>query len=213
MGLPITLTKALTAGAATAVCASQTPLAAGNLTINGTLASGGVATLTTQRRILFTFAGNESARTFVVYGTNQSGAAISETVAGTTIGTTATNLDFKTVTRISIDAASAGAMTVGTNTVGSTDWQSVNTFITPPNIGIQLTLSGTANFSIETTQFDANNLPSSVSYPTPVTDPNFNGLSASYTGTINDTISMFRLTMNSGTGTVTMTYNQSGLAQ
>lgn len=213
MGLPITRSKALTAASANAISLSQTPLAAGNLLINGASASGGVATLDTQRRVLLTFAANETGHTFVVYGTSQSGSPIQETVLGTTAGTVATNQDFLTVTQISISAAATGAITVGTNGVGSSSWQSVNSFITPPNIGINLILSGAANFTVETTAYDVNNLPSGVLFPTPFADPSFTGLSANYAGTINDACQMFRVTINSGTGVVTMTYDQAGLVQ
>lgn len=213
MGLPVTVTKALTVAADDdGICASQTPSGAGNLTINGALASGGVASLTSQRRVLVTCGGADSGRTFTVYGTKQGGAPISEAIAGSAGSTTQSNLDFLTVTRVAVDAATAGAVKVGTSEVGSTDWQSVDTFVTPPNIGIQLTLTGTANFSIETTQYDANNLPAGITYPAPSVSPSFNGLSASYAGTINDAVAMFRLTINSGTGSVNMTYGQAGLS-
>lgn len=213
MGLSITRSKALAvAASANGIALSQTPLAGGNLTINGALASGGVASLTSQRRVLFTFAGNEAARTFVVYGTKQGGAAIQETVAGTAPGTVQTNLDFLTVTRISVDAATAGALTVGTNGVGSTEWQSVDTFVTPPNIGMQFVLSGTANWTVQGTNMDPNNLPSGVGYAAPFDHPTLTGLSANTQGTWNDAIAFFRFTINSGTGTVQMTYNQAGLS-
>lgn len=212
MGLPITRTKALAvAASANGISLSQTPGAAGNLTITGSLASGGVASLTSQRRVLFTFAGNEAARTFVVYGTKQGGATIQETVAGTAPGTVATNLDFLTVTRISVDAATAGALTVGTNGVGSTDWQSVNAMVTPPNIGVQFVVTGTANFTLQGTNMDPNNLPSGVSYPATFDHPTLAALTANAQGTWNDAISFFRVTINSGTGSVQTTYVQSGL--
>lgn len=213
MGVPITRTKALTVAADDdGISTSQSPLAGGNLTITGALATAGVANLTSQRRVLFTFAADESARTFVVYGTNQSGASIQETVAGTTAGTTYTNLDFLTVTRISIDAASAGAIKVGTNGIGSGSWQSVNSFITPPNIGVQFVLTGTANWTLQGTNMDPNSLPSGVTYPPTFDHPTLTGLSANTQGTWNDAISFFRTTINSGTGSVQMTYVQSGLA-
>lgn len=213
MGVPITRTKALTVAADDdGISTSQTPLAGGNLTITGALATAGVANLTSQRRVLFTFAADESARTFVVYGTNQSGASIQETVAGTAAGTTYTNLDFLIVTRISIDAASAGAIKVGTNGIGSGSWQSVNAFITPPNIGVQFVLTGTANWTLQGTNMDPNNLPSGVTYPPTFDHPTLAALSANTQGTWNDAISFFRITINSGTGSVQMTYVQSGLA-
>lgn len=210
MGVVITRTKTLGAASATAICASQTPAGAGNLTIDGSAATAGVATLDTQRRVLFTFAGNETGHTFVVYGTNQDGAAISESVAGTAPGTTATNLDFLTVTRISIDAAATGAMTVGTNGVGSTNWQSVDLFQRPTNIGFQVIVSGTVNYTIESTNFDVNSLPTGISYPTPFAHPTIAAQTTSKNGAYSDPIAGFRLTVNSGDGTAYLTYQQTG---
>ena len=60
----------LAAADADGICASQTPLAAGALTINGALATGGVATIAVPARITITSAGNDSTNTFVVVGTD-----------------------------------------------------------------------------------------------------------------------------------------------
>ena len=78
----VTITKVLAAASVNDICLSQTPVGAGNLTINGADAAGGVATQDTQRRVLFTFAADESARTFGVYGTLQNGTAFAENVTG-----------------------------------------------------------------------------------------------------------------------------------
>lgn len=111
----------LAAADADGISTSQTPSGAGNLTITGALASGGVATMDIQRKVLFTFAADESAKTFVVTGTNQFGVAISETVTGTD-STAITILDYKTVSQISVSAALTGAVTVGTTTKASSVW-------------------------------------------------------------------------------------------
>jgi hypothetical protein len=209
MGVIISRTKQLTANGATNVCASQTPLAAGNLTINGTAASGGVATLDSQRRILFTFAADETGHTFVVYGTNQGGNPIQESVAGTTAGTVATNLDFLTVTQITISAAATGAITVGTNTVGSTPWQSVDLLREPVNVAFQVAITGTINYTVEYTQTDVNTLAPGA-YAIPFAHPSVANKTDNETGSFVDPISYFRLTINSGTGASTLTYAQAG---
>lgn len=211
MGVPITRTKALTAASVNNISLSQTPLAGGNLLINGAAASGGIATLDTQRRVLFTFAADESARTFVVYGTNQSGAPIQETVAGTNT-TAVTTLDFKTVTRISVDAATAGALTVGTNGVGSGSWQSINTFVTPINVNIQCIVAGTVNFTVQGTAMDPNNLPSGQVAPATTDITALAAKAASTTASITDAYAFFRMVINSGTGSVQYTYDQAGVA-
>ena len=96
------------------VCASQTPAAGGaqNLTINGAQASGGVATFTAGRLITIASASDDSARTFTVTGTDVNGNTQTETIAGPATTVTGT-LYFRTVTQVTVDADTAGAITVG----------------------------------------------------------------------------------------------------
>jgi len=209
MGVAITRTKQLTAASANCVCLSQTPLAAGNLTINGSAATAGVATLDTQRRVLFTFAADETGHTFVVYGTKQGGSAIQETVAGTTAGTVATVQDFLTITRISISVAATGALTVGTNTVGATDWQSVDTMREPINVGAQIVTAGTVNYTVQYTNQNFNALPTGT-YPVAFNHPTLVGQTTSQAGSFTTPIAGFRVLINSGTGSCTLTYEQAG---
>ena len=209
MGISRTLTKALTAASDNCISLSQTPGAAGNLTITGSAASAGVATLDTQRQVLLTFAADETGHTFVVYGTKQGGSAISETVAGTTAGTVATNQDFLTVTRVSISAAATGAIKVGTNTFGATDWQSVDTMRQPVNVAFQIGVTGTINYSIQTTVQDVNNLPSGTTYPTAF-DSVVAGQAGNMGGSLTDPVTFFRLLVNSGTGAAILSYQQAG---
>lgn len=209
MGIVISRSKALGAASATAICASQTPGAAGDLTLNGSTVVAGVAVLDSARRVLFTFAADESAHTFVVYGTNSTGNAIQETVAGTTAGTTYTNQDFKTVTRISISAAASGAITVGTNTIGSMSWQMVDWMRQPINVGLQVVVTGTVNYTVEYTNQDVNALAVGVS-PTVFPLTSMANQSASASGVITTPVGYFRVTINSGTGTVALTYEQAG---
>src|SRR4051812_33415348 len=102
-----TVTKQLTAASTTNICLAQTPLAAGNLTLNGALVTAGVAILDTQRRVGITSAGNETARTFTIYGTDDAGTVISEAVTGANVGVASSLRDYKRVTRITVDAATA----------------------------------------------------------------------------------------------------------
>lgn len=95
------------------ISTSQTPGAAGNLTITGALASGGVATLGYGRKVTITSAGNDSGRTFTVTGTDENGNAQTESITGPNIGTSTGTKNFLTVTQIAIDAAAAGAITAG----------------------------------------------------------------------------------------------------
>jgi hypothetical protein len=102
---------------ATAVAAAQAVAGAGNLTINGASATGGVATFDVPRTITIvsTNAG-DTTQTATVTGTDVYGLAMSELIAFN--GTTAVTGQkaFKTVTRVAISAA-----LTGNGSVGSTD--------------------------------------------------------------------------------------------
>lgn len=216
MARRVVLTLTLAAASVNGIAISQTIGAAGNLTINGAAASGGVATLDTQRRVLITSAGNDSGINFTVYGTNQSGAAISETVTGANIGAVATRQDFLTVTRVATSGAAAAGVQIGTNGVGSTPWQMFNAQITPDEIGFGIGVTGTVNCSVEYT-YDAFLAPIAiykppvVPIPTPIAHSVLNSITANSDGTIDWPIHAWRLTMNSGTGTAKLTGIQAGI--
>jgi hypothetical protein len=103
-----------TAADADGVCQSQTPAAGDeqNLTINGALSSGGVATFVAARLITIASASDDSARTFTVTGTDVNGNVQTETIAGPATTVTGT-LYFRTVTQVTVDDDTAGAITVG----------------------------------------------------------------------------------------------------
>lgn len=98
------------------VCLSQKPGSGGaqNLTINGPLASSGVADLGTARHVTITSTANDSGRTFTVTGTDEYGVAATETITGPNTTTVEGAVKFATVTQVSIDDNSAGNLTVGT---------------------------------------------------------------------------------------------------
>lgn len=220
--------KTLAASSANNICLSQTPGAAGNLTINGSTASGGVATLDTQRQVLFTFAANETGHTFVVYGQSQSGGALQESVAGTTAGTVATTQNFYKVTRISISAAATGAITVGTNGVGATEWKIVNWHSAPENVNLSVVVSGTVNYTVQYTYDDpSGTYPSPtavttsgyvgptgvlIAFPTAWSIAGLTNLAANADAISSLSVAAYRLLINSGTGTATLTIQQAGIA-
>lgn len=154
--LPILVTVQLATADADGISTSQTPGAAGNLTITGALASGGVATLTgagSGRQVLITCAGNNSARTFTVFGTDPNGQSIAEQVAGANASTSATVQFFRTVTRVAIDGASTGAVTVGTNSIGGSRPIALDQW-TGGETALQVNVYGTANFTVQQTLDD-----------------------------------------------------------
>jgi hypothetical protein len=107
------------APSATNIRTASSIAAAGAVTLNGSLVSGGVATLDQPRRVLFTSAGNDSGITFTIVGTDWNNQYASEVLAGANATTTYTIYDFKTVTSIVASGASAGNVSIGTNAIAS----------------------------------------------------------------------------------------------
>jgi hypothetical protein len=106
------------AKSATAVCAAQAVAAAGNATINGASATGGVATFDYARTVNVdsTDAG-DTTQTVTVTGTDYWGQAQTETIAlnGTTL--VAGQKSFKTITAAAVSALLTGNLTVGNEDV------------------------------------------------------------------------------------------------
>jgi hypothetical protein len=211
---PIYKSKTLTAADDDGISLSQTPSGAGNLTITGAFASGGVATLDTGRRVILTFAADETGHTFVVYGAVEGGALIQETLAGTTAGIVPTTQNFKTVTRVSISAAATGAIKVGTNGVGSTPWQIVNWHIAPMHFGMVGLVTGTVNYTFQYTMEDpSGTFPNpDGSFPTAFDISDLASKSADTAASWLTPIAAWRLTVNSGTGTAQAVVLQAGIA-
>lgn len=212
--LPITVTKTLTSLDRDGICTAQVRTGAGDLTIDGALASGGVATLDTQRIVGIYSAGNLSALTFTVYGTdgNGSGAPISEALAGPNNNTVSTTLNFKTVTRVAVSGTIGTNVEVGTTGVGATQPVPLEQRVTPFDVALALEFAGTANATVQTTQdnvFD----PDVVRSATGVTWTNITALAAktSYTeSALSQPYAAVRLLINSGTDAVKLIVRQAG---
>lgn len=203
----------LAAADADGICQSQTPAGGGvqSLTINGALASGGVATMDIARRVLLTTAADETARTFTITGTDRYGNTQTESMAGVNATTAYTELDFKTVTSITVDDDTAGAITFGTNTIASSAWIPVDYYRNPINIGMRVDVSsgGSLDWSIQHTEepvFNSQGPFLVAGHDTLV------GQTTSAQGNYAYPIAAFRITLNSWTsGYVTMGATQAGL--
>lgn len=97
------------------ICAQQTITGAANAVINGSLASGGVATLDVPRNVIIDAAGAATA-VLTIFGTDAYGIPMSEAI--TLNGTTAVSgkKAFKTITRIA-SSATATDIFVGTGDI------------------------------------------------------------------------------------------------
>jgi hypothetical protein len=178
---------------------------------SGTIYGTPVATLDVARRVLITPAGNESSKTFTVVGTNASGLLQTEVIAGANATSFYTNLDFKTVTSISISANAAGAITVGTNAVASSPWVRLDEWANS-TVAIQCSVTGTATYTLQQTLQDPNS-------PTdPVAPYSVAWLNSSDSAAVNATTTVqtsyqyapvfARVTLTSGTGSVSSVFSQ-----
>lgn len=196
---------------ANGICVSQTP-SAGPLTLDGALVSGGVAVLDVQRRVLITAAADESGTTFTITGTNWQGNAISETVAGPNATTKATTISFKTVTSVTIANNAAGAIEVGTNGVADSPWVRFDDWA-PNYISVNCTVSGTVNYSVETSLDDPNSIANPVAAGAmtwlEALDANLVSESTNKSGGITYAPTFARLVLNSGTGSARAVFLQS----
>ena len=124
MSNPSTLTLQLAASVANGVCLAQAPVAAGALTLNGSLVTAGVATLDkVARRAQIASTGADGSVVFTLAGTSRNGVPQRETITGVTSTNSVTSqLDYLTLTSVTSSAATAGNITVGTNGVGSSVW-------------------------------------------------------------------------------------------
>jgi hypothetical protein len=102
---------------ATAVAAAQAVAAAGNLTINGASASGGVATLDVPRCLSIVSTGADTTQTATITGTDAYGIPMTETITFNSTTTVNGQKAFKTVTRVAISAALAGNASVGSTDI------------------------------------------------------------------------------------------------
>lgn len=207
---PISLTVgALATADADGICQSQTPAGAGNLTINGALASSGAVTLDKPRRILVTTASDESGKTLTFTGTNWYGQSITETMTGPNATTAYTTQDFATVTAVAVSAAFTGAVTVGTNGVASSPPIFLDTYGLGPT-SLQVAVTGTVNYTVQQSLDN----PNVIGYTSTTWVNHADTAIVAATATAQSNYAYMpcvcRLVLNSGTGSAKFTVIQSG---
>jgi len=112
---PQLISLKLTTADADGVCQAQTLAAAGDLVLNGALYKADTtAHLGTAAAIRITSAGDDTGITFTVYGTDNHGGSVEETVTGASGSYVDTVTTFKTIDRIIASGASAGNVSAGT---------------------------------------------------------------------------------------------------
>lgn len=136
------------------IAEAQTLVGAGNLTLDGALASGGVATLDVPRHISLYSAGNISAVTFVVTGTDRFGNAITEAITGPNATTVKGAKNFQTVTQIAADGAVGSDVEAGSADEAETAWFPLNHCVRGLTTRVALTTGASLTFGLQMTMDD-----------------------------------------------------------
>lgn len=206
---PIIKSRTLAAAAVGAICANQTLGIPGNLLINGTLASGGVATMAAQQQIGITSGGNIATVVFTVTGTDDQGRVISETITGVNTNTVNSVLNYRTITQIAASATIGSAITVDTIGAGASQEIPIDLYVNQINITLATEITGVVNYTIQSTFDDVFsgsgpfNWASVAGLLSQTTNQNVNGTQP---------FRAFRILTNSGQGTVKLIVIQAGLA-
>lgn len=200
------------ASSVTAIAALQTKAAAGALAINGTMATsvgGGtpyVTFLGFARTITLTSVNNLSAKNFTITGT-LNGAVQTETRVGPNNNTVTTTALFDSVTSITVSAAAA-AVSVGTGATGRTNWFNSDYYLNNNNLFVQVDITGTITYSLQTTMDDVNTVASPM-----LTNP-----VVAMTGAVTDQIALVTvapryssIAVTAGTGSLVATFIQQGV--
>jgi hypothetical protein len=204
----------LAAADADGICLSQTPLAAGALTLDGALVTSGVAIINPPAKVTITTADDESGKTFTITGTDQSGNGISEVITGPDTTTGTSLLTYSTVTSIVVSAATADAITVGNAQSGASPWISLDPWAFP-QVAIQCSVTGSVSYTVQQTLDNPNDPVSPVAAADVqwVDHPDANLVAASTTqqGNYGYAPLFMRVNINSGSGSVRMTVVQANV--
>lgn len=183
-----------------------------------TVGQYGTATNDKARRVIITSGGNDTGITFALAGTDINGAAQSETITGASGGAASSVLSYKTVTSIRTSGAVATTVTVGTNGVAESQWVRFDDYAANAQTTIAAVVSGTVNYDIQTSMDDPNDYASAI-YQNPSGATWIASLDTAVVGATATKSSYFtytplwaRVLLNSGTGTVTVTFRQAYLS-
>lgn len=136
----------LAAAAATGVATSQS---GASITINGTLATAGVATFDIARRVIVHSVGDDTGKTFKITGTDRYGRSQVEILTGANGADAVSAHDFLTVTSIVPSGAVASSITVGTNGTASSDAYIVDWVPNGNMIGCNAIATSAVTYSVE----------------------------------------------------------------
>jgi hypothetical protein len=216
-----TVTAANTSRTATTKTFSQVfsvTLSAGSAG-NVSVGVNGTATITQPRRISFTSAGTDTGDVFTVTGTDVNGNAQIENVTGGSAGVVAyTALSYKTISSIVSSGATASTLTVGTAADSISGGAAASRWVrldgwAPSYTSIQCTVSGTVNYTVQSSLDDPTSPTNAVDEASMVwvdsSDADVVGASTTKQSNFIFSPVWARVVLNSGSGTVTASFTQS----
>lgn len=215
---PIQKTIDIAAAVADGVVTAETPADGVDLTLDGSLVSGGVATPTYPTQVTFASTDDLSTVEFAVYGTGTDNNPLSEVITGPNNDTVTGTKTFKTVTRIAVATASTfttetvdvGAASVG---IGDGAWWPLDIY-TPnqvTNISCNILASGSATYSVQYTNedpFDTSITQLAVAHPVAA----LTGASTDQTAFTTTLMRAVRVNVASGAGQLRVTVVQQSTA-
>ena len=158
------------------VIISITP--SGNTASTVRVGTCGLALLDTARRVLITSGGTDTGITFTITGLDWAGNDISEVLTGGSSGNPVYSvLDYLAVTKVVASGATASTVTVGTNGVASSPWINFDTFAMGTT-AFQAVVSGTANYTVQTSNDDPNSYGNPIARAAVTWDSNYAGLTS-----------------------------------
>lgn len=188
------------------ICAAQQAAGAGDLTIDGALASGGAFSQSTAQQVGIYSAGNLAGVTFTVYGTgyDSSGrysASLSDAVTGPNNSTVETTSYYLMVSRVAVSGAVGSDVEVGPVDEAVSQIIPINRHA-EFSTGLQTIVSGTINYDVEYTMCDVQGTSTLTWAPA----TNMDDATASATSAINAAHQAVRVRANSGNdaGAVTL---------
>lgn len=205
---PITQSRQLDTADPNGIFEDQQIGGAGNLVLDGAFVTGGVAQLDVQRTVVLNSAGNLSAITFTITGTDEQGRTISESIAGPNAAPVVTSLDFFTVTQIAVSAAVGTDVDGGTVQAGGSIPIPIDQYLSPTNIGLGVVITGTVDVDIQHTFDDPFGDPSTIL--TWFDHPTLTTVVANADGNLAFPPRAVRISTQSGDGTAVLTLIQAG---
>lgn len=185
---------------------SQTPLAAGFLTLVAN-------TITPPRYVTITSAGNDTTKNFTIVGVGPNNETQTETIAGANASAATTTKTFAYVESIYVDAATASTVEAGVAQSGYSQWIPMDIYTPNQVTTVSATVSGTVNYSIEYTNedpFDHSFVHQAVAHPAAAGA--FTNASTNQTHFTTTLMRALRYKINSGSGSIRLTITQQSTA-